>query len=82
MGLAIGAQHGDFDAVSGGFLSDRANWDLAGRPSFGVDFHVTDHLVLNTEVAGSLSVRDRQFPGLDETDMFYLSVGGGLHYRF
>ena len=32
IGIGIGAQHGTFDAASGGLLSDRSNWNFASRP--------------------------------------------------
>jgi len=58
---------------SGG--GDRNRGDIAGRFGAGMDFYITQHWVL--AVSGNY-----QLGGLDVSDYSYLSVGGGVQYRF
>ncbi|MDX1385862.1 MAG: outer membrane beta-barrel protein, partial [Thermoanaerobaculia bacterium] len=79
----VGAQYGDVQGtipVLGPVSETR--WDFAGRPGAGVDFYLTENLVLNAEVAGVLSVADFDAAGTTLTDIFYLTVGGGFQWRF
>ena len=57
--------------------SKETDWELAGRLGAGLDMYVTQHLVANIEISGVLSKKkllDERWP--------YISVSGGLQYRF
>ena len=58
-----------------------STWSFLGRPSFGIDWIVTDNVVLNVELAGSLPAD--HYDGIGSSlDLFYLTFGGGIQYRF
>jgi len=80
IGIGLGAQKGEIH-FPGSSVFDNENWGFLGRPSFGIDWIVTDHWLLNVELAGELAVHDISGT-LSDTDFFGLSVGGGVQYRF
>lgn len=57
--------------------SKQTEWDLAGRLGAGLDMYVTQHLVVNVEISGVLSDKE-----LMDERWSYISVSGGLQYRF
>ena len=83
--LGIGGQYYDLDA-SGTFANvgldfSEKGWAFAGRPGLGLDAYITENIVLNIEVSGVLATANPStIP--DIGDMFYMTVGGGLQYRF
>lgn len=79
--LGVGAQYYDLDGPVG-TLVDANDWLFAGRPAVGIDFYLTENLVLNVEAAGTIAVSDfsGQLASLDTAP--YVSVGGGLQWRF
>jgi opacity protein-like surface antigen len=83
--LGIGGQYFDVEvpSIAEGTELDfgDSGWALAGRPGLGVDLYLTKHIVLNAEVSGVLSTASPDtVPNIG--DLFYLSAGGGLQYRF
>lgn len=56
---------------------------FAGRAGLGIDFHLTDHLVLSTEGSVVGTTRDFEQPDLgDLDDYYYIAVTAGFQYRF
>lgn len=56
---------------------------FAGRLGLGVDLHLTEHVVLQTEATALITAQDFETP--DEgaiDDLYYLSISAGLQYRF
>ena len=53
-----------------------------GRPAGGIDIYLTPHVLLNAEVAGMLAIGDIETAGRNPSDLFYVSIAGGLQYRF
>jgi opacity protein-like surface antigen len=83
--LGIGGQYYDLDATGTfanlGFDFSEKGWAFAGRPGVGVDAYITKNIVLNVEASGVLATSNPStIP--DIGDMFYVTVGGGLQYRF
>jgi len=83
--LGIGAQYYDLDAPSlvqgTSFDFTDSGWAVAGRPGVGLDAYITKNILLNVEVCGALATANPDtIP--DVGDLFYLTVGGGLQYRF
>jgi opacity protein-like surface antigen len=71
--FGFGAGYYDIDTV----IEDRQTWEAVGRIAGGVDFYVTEHVVFVFEAGAIFSTRKL----LDET-VPYVSVTGGLQYRF
>lgn len=56
---------------------------FAGRVGLGLDLHLTEHVVLQTEATALITAQDFETP--DEgaiDDLYYLSISAGLQYRF
>lgn len=56
---------------------------FASRAGLGIDWHLTEHLVLQTEATAMITTEDFDTP--DEgaiDDLYYLSLAAGLQYRF
>jgi opacity protein-like surface antigen len=83
--LGAGGQYFDLEAsplVQGTELDfGDSGWAFAGRPGLGIDVYLTKHILLNAEASGVLSTSSPDTVP-DIGDLFYLSVGGGLQYRF
>lgn len=80
IGIGLGAQWSEI-VVFGAANGKDTTWSFLGRPSFGVDWIVTDNIVLNLELAGSLPA-DKYDGVANSPDLFYLTFGGGIQYRF
>jgi opacity protein-like surface antigen len=83
IGLGIGTQYSKIkflDDTPFGF--SESNWSFLGRPAFGIDWIVCENWVINIETAGELAVNDFTDIAGSGTDLFTLSVGGGIQYRF
>jgi opacity protein-like surface antigen len=83
--LGIGGQYYDLDATGefagAGLDFSEKGWAFAGRPGLGLDIYITENILVNVEVAGVLATANPStIP--DIGDMFYMTVGGGLQYRF
>jgi opacity protein-like surface antigen len=83
--LGIGAQYYDLDAqatfADNGLDFSEKGWAFAGRPGLGLDAYITENILVNIEVAGVLATANPStIP--DIGDMFYMTVGAGLQYRF
>ena len=57
-------------------------WLFTGRPAFGLDFLAMKHLTVNVELAGVLAAQEPNSISDAAKNLFYLTVGGGLTYRF
>jgi len=58
-------------------VSNSSEWGLGMRPVVGVDFYLTENVVLNLETGPSIGLYDAA------TDArIYMSFGGGVQYRF
>ena len=81
--VGLGAQGVEATARSGGASVTESQWGFAVRPGVGVDFYITENIVLNAEVGTAIGVFgvDEPFPGTTEAEV-YMSFGGGLQYRF
>lgn len=74
---ALEAQDPDIDIQGGGREA------FAGRAGLGIDFHLTDHLVLQTEATALYTTQDFKKPDQGAIDdLYYLSLSAGLQYRF
>lgn len=83
--LGIGGQYWDMKAPAvvqeAGFDFTESGWSFAGRPGFGVDAYITENILVNVEVSGVLATSNPStIP--DIGDLFYLTAGAGLQYRF
>ena len=77
--LGLGAQYSDVDFLG---LGREKQWMFVGRPAGGIDAYLTKNLVLFGEVAGVLGADDISKAGQDLNDLWYLSIGGGIQWRF
>ena len=77
--LGAGAQYGDFD--SSGFLEDH-RWDPVLRFGLGVDGYITEHWVVNLELAPGIRFKDWDNIPSASTDNVTLTFSGGVQYRF
>ena len=69
------------DQLGLGISGNEISW--AARAGGGIDFHLTRNIVLNTNasvVLTTLSIDD--LPAGDIDNLFYVSAGAGLQYRF
>jgi opacity protein-like surface antigen len=56
---------------------------FAGRAGLGIDFYVTQHIVISTEATAMVTTEDFEKPSEGAIDdLYYLSFGAGLQYRF
>jgi len=83
--LGIGAQYRKLDAKVF-FVDGDSGWAFAGRPGIGIDWYITENLVMNLEASGVLAPKEvkikvNQIEGVI-TDNVYMSLGAGLQYRF
>jgi hypothetical protein len=83
--LGLGGQYYVADAgaeiLGTGLDLSEKGWAIAGRPGVGLDIYITRNLVLNAEVSGVLATANPStIPNIG--DMFYISAGGGLQWRF
>lgn len=83
--LGLGAQYYDLKAPDvvqeTAFDFTESGWAVAGRPGVGMDVYITENLLVNVEVDGVLATANpNTIP--DIGDLFYLTVGGGLQWRF
>jgi len=78
--LGIGAQYADLGLQ--GFDIDETAWAFVGRPGIGIDFWLTENLVLKTEANGMLATNALSNPAGRVNNLYYMSVGGGFQYRF
>jgi hypothetical protein len=78
LNLGIGAQYWDL-----GFPFDNSDtgWSFLGRPGAGIDFFVNRNWVLNVQVNGNLAT-NALGGGSNINNLYYVSLGGGLTYRF
>ena len=71
---SIGSLLPDDGGKEGGF---------AGRVGTGIDLYVTSHIVVNAEVSALFTTQDFSKPDQGSIDeLWYLSAGAGLQYRF
>ncbi len=91
--LLLGAGYSLYDAdtnVSAGLgaipgvrTSGGKESGFAGRGGAGIDWYLTRHVVLNTEVTALLTTQDFDEPDTGSIDnLYYLSMGAGLQFRF
>jgi opacity protein-like surface antigen len=74
---ALEAQDDDIE------IEDGRRAAFAGRVGLGIDLHLTEHIVLQTEGTALITAQDFDTP--DEgaiDDLYYLSISAGLQYRF
>jgi opacity protein-like surface antigen len=79
--LGVGAQYGDFDAIVGTPLDDD-RWDPVLRFGLGVDGYITEHWVVNLELAPGIRFKDWGNIPSASTDNVTLTFSGGVQYRF
>jgi len=83
--LGIGGQYYDLDAsasfADNSFDFSESGWAFAGRPGVGLDAYITENFLINVELSGVLATSNPStIP--DIGDMFYMTLGAGLQYRF
>jgi opacity protein-like surface antigen len=83
--LGIGGQYYDLEAPQlvqdSDFDFSESGWSFAGRPGLGLDAYITKNILINVEVSGVLATSNPStIP--DIGDLFYMTVGAGLQYRF
>lgn len=84
--VGAGATQWELDDRTPGSLLGGSHHELgfAGRAGGGIDFHLTRHLVLNSQASVLLTTQDFEAPvaGDDLDDLFYVSATVGLQYHF
>jgi opacity protein-like surface antigen len=83
--IGIGGSVFEFEDHTAGnlFGGSGTNLSFAGRAGIGIDFHLTESIVLNTEGAVLATTSDFGAPDVfDMDDLYYVSVSAGLQYRF
>jgi opacity protein-like surface antigen len=80
--IGPGAQYGNFDSV-GPILStlDTSRWDFMLRLGIGVDGYITEHWLLNVELAPSIRFTD-WVRATQSTDNVAMTLSFGAQYRF
>lgn len=88
LSLGIGAQYGDFD----GFdvlpppfdlnRLDTTRWDVVLRVGVGIDAYITDHWLVNVDLAPSIRFTDYGNIPSQSTDNVAMTLSGGVQYRF
>lgn len=64
-------------------IQDGNRGAFAGRVGLGIDWHLTDHFVLQTEATALVTTEDFDAPNEGAIDdLYYLSLAAGLQYRF
>ncbi len=58
------------------------DWNPAARPGLAIACYITQNVVANLEVAGVLVAGKFENQSMSLSDPIYLSIGGGLQYRF
>ncbi len=73
-----------FGAIPGIAQTDGGNESgFAARGGVGIDWYITRHIVVNTEVTALVTTQDFREPDAGSIDnLYYLSMGVGLPYRF
>jgi hypothetical protein len=82
--LGLGAQQGKFDA-KGPFDAldlDSNRWDFTLRTAIGVDGYITEHWLVNFELAPSIRFTDYSRIPSETTDNVLLTIGLGVQYRW
>jgi opacity protein-like surface antigen len=81
--VGLGTQGVKTTVRSLGVSASDSLWGFAIRPAVGVDFYITENIVVNAEVGPVVNVFKARapFPGTTVAE-FYMSFGGGLQYRF
>jgi opacity protein-like surface antigen len=79
LGLGFGAQHHTFDSLA---FPNVKRWDFVFRPALGLDCYITEHWLVNFEVAPSVSVKSWKNIPDSPTDNISLTAGAGIQYRF
>jgi hypothetical protein len=82
LGLGVGAQYGNFDGVGPLVQLDTARWDLVLRIGLGLDSYLSEHWVVNLELAPSIRFADYGDIPSQSTDNVSLTFSGGIQYRF
>jgi opacity protein-like surface antigen len=73
-----------FSAIPGiGQVDGGKESGFAARGGAGIDWYITRHIVVNTEVTALITTQDFSAPDTGSIDnLYYLSMGVGLQYRF
>ena len=77
-----GAQYGRFDGKGVFDFLDTFRWDFMLRTAIGIDGYITEHWLINLEVAPSIRFSDYSDIPSETTDNVTLTVGLGIQYRF
>ena len=79
--IGPGAQSGNVTFRGGLETLNADRWDFMLRVGLGLDAYVTEHWLLNFEVAPSVRFTD-WIEATETTDNVSLTVSGGIQYRF
>jgi opacity protein-like surface antigen len=82
LGLGIGGQQGRFQAGPVLGRLDSSRWDLVLRIGLGVDAYLTEHWLVNVELAPSIRLTDYGDIPSESTDNASLTLSCGIQYRF
>jgi len=61
---------------------DTSRWDLVLRICLGLDAYLTEHWLVNVELAPSIRFTDYGDIPSQSTDNASLTLSGGIQYRF
>jgi opacity protein-like surface antigen len=82
LGLGVGAQYGNFDGDGSLDQLDTSRWDLVLRIGLGLDSYLSEHWIVNLELAPSVRFADYGNIPSESTDNFSLTLSAGIQYRF
>ncbi|MBW2275536.1 MAG: porin family protein [Deltaproteobacteria bacterium] len=77
-----GAQYGDFRGDGPLNIFDTTRWDFTLRTALGLDFYITEHWVIDGEIAPSIRFTDYSNIPSKSTDNVTMTVSIGVQYRF
>jgi len=80
--LGLGAQQGTFNGKGPFEFLDSSRWDFTLRTAFGVDGYITEHWLVNLELAPSMRFADYSRIPSETTDNVLLTIGLGVQYRW
>jgi opacity protein-like surface antigen len=80
--VGAGGQYGQFSSNLPDPFADLSRWDVTLRTAVGLDFYITEHWVLDTELAPSVRFKDYDDIPSATTDNVTLTWSVGVQYRF
>jgi opacity protein-like surface antigen len=80
--LGPGVQYGNFNGFGPADPFDTSRWDFMLRFGLGLDAYITEHWLINLDVAPSIRFADYGDIPSETTDNVTMTVSAGIQYRF